>query len=306
MRKLVFFLLLVASAFCSAELSPNELLAHKELAKEAFFNSEYDRAKWHFEKLATAGDEYGEFGLGLIYENGYGSTEANLADAVWWYSLAGKKNTENASTAMVSTAVGLFKLEFYEEAKTWMTQAARWGNSEAVSYLRDWKLPVPQPDLKNEKTQKERQRTVDFNRRQEEIRRLEAEQQKAEAWSSIGHSLGCALAGGCVPLPPSPSVNSRRTETPQSQTQAGETSGYYSGESKCYSDHNCGIGHACVKQPYKNTGVCMKSVDAHGSQVRGTPRAESIGPSAKPECQMDSDCPVRFKCHRQYQVCVIR
>jgi hypothetical protein len=29
----------------------------------------------------------------------------------------------------------------------------------------------------------------------------------------------------------------------------------------CNSDYSCGVGYACVKEPYKTRGECMKTVD---------------------------------------------
>jgi hypothetical protein len=30
----------------------------------------------------------------------------------------------------------------------------------------------------------------------------------------------------------------------------------------CYSDFNCGMGGACVKEPFKNKGVCIKTTNS--------------------------------------------
>jgi hypothetical protein len=76
--------------------------------------------------------------------------------------------------------------------------------------------------------------------------------------------------------------------------------------SDCFSDFDCGIGHRCVKAPYKTYGVCMKSVDEYGTQQYDLPRLDSINPRYEGDCDFDTDCPIGFYYHRKFKVCVKR
>lgn len=75
----------------------------------------------------------------------------------------------------------------------------------------------------------------------------------------------------------------------------------------CSSDYSCGVGYACVKEPYKTRGVCMKTVNEYGIQTFDLPRKRSIGPKMSGEgCTFVTDCPIGFKCDRDLEVCVKR
>ena len=51
----------------------------------------------------------------------------------------------------------------------------------------------------------------------------------------------------------------------------------YSIAKSCSSDFSCGIGNACVKQPFKMTGTCMKTINNYGARNYKSPSSKSIG-----------------------------
>lgn len=77
---------------------------------------------------------------------------------------------------------------------------------------------------------------------------------------------------------------------------------------ECSSDFDCGIGSRCVKAPLQSSGRCMKSVDEYGTPTYDLPRTDSVGPNMNlgGDCDFDTDCPIGFRCHRKYKVCVKR
>jgi len=80
-----------------------------------------------------------------------------------------------------------------------------------------------------------------------------------------------------------------------------------SSSSGCTSDLSCGVGSKCVKEPYDYRGVCMKSVDRYGIQKLTMPSSDGIGPRYNDGgCRFLTDCPIGFKCDRNYKVCVNR
>lgn len=74
----------------------------------------------------------------------------------------------------------------------------------------------------------------------------------------------------------------------------------------CYSDYDCGIGYACVKAPMSYTGRCMQTVDRYKIPDYQIPKSNSIFPNIEVEgdCRWDTDCPLGFRCHWKYKVCV--
>lgn len=76
----------------------------------------------------------------------------------------------------------------------------------------------------------------------------------------------------------------------------------------CSSDFDCGMGYKCIKAPLQSSGSCMKSVDEYGAPTYDLPRTDSVGPNMNIEgdCDFDTDCPIGFRCHRKYKVCVKR
>lgn len=75
----------------------------------------------------------------------------------------------------------------------------------------------------------------------------------------------------------------------------------------CTSDYSCGVGYACVKEPYKTRGECMRTVDEYGVQTFEMPRDSSLGPKMSGDgCTFVTDCPIGFRCDRELEVCVRR
>jgi len=75
----------------------------------------------------------------------------------------------------------------------------------------------------------------------------------------------------------------------------------------CMSDFDCGFGKVCVKKPYSSNGVCMKEVDEYGTPQYNSPKLNSVMPRMDDgECSFDTDCPIGFRCDRDYKVCVKR
>ena len=73
----------------------------------------------------------------------------------------------------------------------------------------------------------------------------------------------------------------------------------------CSSDYSCGVGYACVKEPYKTRGECMKTVNEYGIQTFELPSDSSIGPKMSGDgCTFATDCPIGFRCDRDLEVCV--
>lgn len=83
----------------------------------------------------------------------------------------------------------------------------------------------------------------------------------------------------------------------------------YAGNSiakSCTSDFSCGMGYQCVKEPFKMSGVCMKTVNNYGVQTYNSPSTNSVGVKTSGSCNFNTDCPVGFKCDRNYKECVKR
>lgn len=76
----------------------------------------------------------------------------------------------------------------------------------------------------------------------------------------------------------------------------------------CSSDFDCGMGNSCVKKAFQSEGVCMKNVDEYGIQQYNMPDLDSVGPNMDTDgqCDFDTDCPIGFKCNREYKVCMKR
>ena len=111
---------------------------------DAFNVGNYDQAAIHWNPLATQGDPYAQYNLGLLWEDGLGSTEKNISEAANWYYLSAQQGYVPAMLrlANIQKANG-----FDEFALSWYVMAARWGNPDAVSALRAWGKPIPDPDL---------------------------------------------------------------------------------------------------------------------------------------------------------------
>ena len=79
-----------------------------------------------------------------------------------------------------------------------------------------------------------------------------------------------------------------------------------SNSNNCTSDFSCGIGKKCVKKPGSYSGICMTTVDQYGTKTYSTPSSSSAKrrDRSSSECTSNLDCPIGFKCDREYKVCV--
>ncbi|MDX9798740.1 MAG: hypothetical protein RBT05_07775 [Bacteroidales bacterium] len=73
----------------------------------------------------------------------------------------------------------------------------------------------------------------------------------------------------------------------------------------CSSDFECGMGKKCVKARLESSGVCMNTVDEYGVKTYDVPDANiGINMDLQGQCSFDTDCPMGFRCDREYKVCV--
>lgn len=276
--KLTKFILLVAVGIYLTGCASQQL----QLGVNAFNQGKYDVAASHWNPLAKNGNPYAQYNLGLLWENGLGSTSKNVNEASQWYLMSAK---QGFVPAMVRLA-NIQKANGYEEAAhSWYVLAARWGSQDAITALSAWGKSIPPADLLQQK----------------QIRDAIAQQQAAEALGKAAYSLGCALGGGSCSggysQPSLPSVtDTYRNSKPTS---------VYS-DKECSSDFSCGIGYTCVKAPLKSRGVCMRSVDEYGLKQYNMPNTNSVGPNLNldGQCQFNTDCPIGFRCDKTYKACV--
>ena len=148
----------------------------------AYNQGSYDQAATQWNGPAQKGDAAAQYNLGLIWENGYGSTPKNPNEAAGWF-------LRSAQQGFVPAMLGLARVQLAMNnrvpAISWLTLAARWNDQTAISSLMQLGQPIPAPDL--------------FAQQQ---------QAQLQALGQAGYALGCALAGGCgIPgatQPPTP------------------------------------------------------------------------------------------------------
>lgn len=134
-ERLVGAVLLAAVAGCASQL---------DRGAAEFQQGNYDRAASLLTPLAKGGDPVAQHHVGVLWENGLGSTPQNLTEAAAWYSLSAARGH---TPAMVSLARIQRQYAYDEEALGWLTLAAQSGNQEAVNDLRAWGKPVLPADL---------------------------------------------------------------------------------------------------------------------------------------------------------------
>lgn len=117
---------------------------HLELGVDAYNRGEYDKAAEHLDGLANSGNPSAQYHVGLLREGGLGSTPKNAAEAAQWYLRSAK---QGYVPAMVRLANIQMAAGYEEQALSWYTLAARWGNDDAVTALTDLGRGVPPPDL---------------------------------------------------------------------------------------------------------------------------------------------------------------
>ncbi len=255
---------------------------HINLGVNAYNQGNYDLAAKYWNPLAKQGNYIAQYNLGLLWEQGFGSTPLNKAEASQWFLLSAQ---QGYVPAMVRLAK-IQKEKGYEDAAiSWFNLAARWGDTNAIRELQSWGQPVPNADLLLE----------------QRYRDAIAKQKAAEAWGDAAYQIGKALGGG------SGGSTSTYSSLPTfTQSTSGHVIKSRNVEVECTSDYNCGVGYKCVKAPLKSRGVCMKSVDEFGVKQFNLPDSNSVGPNLDldGQCTFDTDCPIGFKCDPKYKACV--
>ena len=255
------------------------------LGVNAYNQGNYDLAASYWNPIAKKGEPVAQYNLGLLWEQGLGSTPLNKAEASQWFLLSAK---QGYVPAMVRLARIQKENGAEEAAISWFNIAARWGNTDAISALQSWKKSVPPADLLAA----------------QQYRDAVSRQAAINALGDAAYQLGRAIGGGG-----SGRTSSSYTPSPAYSTSSfgGTTQSTYT-ESECTSDFSCGIGFKCMKAPLKSSGVCMKNVDEHGLKQYNLPDSNSVGPNLDldGQCTFDTDCPIGFKCDRNYKACIKR
>lgn len=246
-----------------------------QLGVDAYNQGQYDIAAKYWNPLAKNGNYVAQYNIGLLWEQGLGSTPKNNAEASQWYLLSAKQGYIPAMLHLSR----IQKANGYEEAATsWLNLAARWGNSEAIDKLRNWGKPIPAADLLAD----------------QKYRDAKANERASRSLGDAAYQIGRALGGG--------------TGEKDSYSFRNNSSYGSNEDSGCISDFSCGVGYKCVKAPLKSRGVCMKSVDEYGTPQYNMPSTDSVGPNfdLEGQCDFDTDCPVGFRCDRTYKTCIKR
>ena len=112
----------------------------------------YDQAANEWRPLAIEGDYVAQQCMGVLSREGLGSTPQSLDDAAYWFQASAEQGYVPAmvSLAEVETALG-----HKDTAESWLILGARWGNTEAIAYLQQRGIPVPEPDLYTQQVQEQ-------------------------------------------------------------------------------------------------------------------------------------------------------
>jgi TPR repeat protein len=104
-------------------------------AAAAFAAGDYAKALQEIRPLAQEGDPRGQYGMGVLYENGYGVTKDLKLAAAWYLKAAKQDNTDAQYNlgAMYEHGVGM--PVNYPEAARWYRPAAEQGDIDALSNL---------------------------------------------------------------------------------------------------------------------------------------------------------------------------
>jgi hypothetical protein len=122
MTLLAMFPLLVSSVAWSDDFGTGQ---------EAYNTGDYETALAAWRPLAEAGDADGQFGMGLLYGNGFG-VDLDDAQALKWYGLAaGQGHAEAQCNLAVMYANGWGVPQSDEEAFKWYSLAAQQGVTTA-------------------------------------------------------------------------------------------------------------------------------------------------------------------------------
>lgn len=99
--------------------------------QQAYDSGDYETAIAEWQPLAEAGDADGQFGMGLLYANGFGVPLDDM-EALKWYGLAAEQNHANAQCNLaVMYANGWGVTQSDDEAFKWYILAAEQGVAEA-------------------------------------------------------------------------------------------------------------------------------------------------------------------------------
>lgn len=112
-------------------LAPVSWGADFAMGQEAYDSGDYETAIAEWQPLAEAGDADGQFGMGLLYANGFGVPLDDI-EALKWYGLAAEQNHPNAQNNLaVMYANGWGVTQSDDEAFKWYILAADQGIVEA-------------------------------------------------------------------------------------------------------------------------------------------------------------------------------
>lgn len=105
---------------------------------------QYDKAAEQWRGPANEGDVVALHNMGVLFRYGLGSTALDLNKAAVWFLRSAQ---QQYVPAMISLAEVQSELGRETPSNSWLTLAARWGNTEAIDQLKDRGLPVPEADL---------------------------------------------------------------------------------------------------------------------------------------------------------------
>jgi uncharacterized protein len=125
----------ISFAALSFLLSPPTWGADLEKGQEAYYSGDYQTALTEWQPLAEEGQADAQFGMGLLYANGFG-VPLNDYQALKWYSLAAEQGHAEAQCRLaVMHANGWGVAQSSEEAFKWYRLAAEQGLVEAQKNL---------------------------------------------------------------------------------------------------------------------------------------------------------------------------
>ncbi|WP_372835968.1 tetratricopeptide repeat protein [Pontibacterium sp.] len=248
-------------------------LAPHDQGMSHYSSGKYDHAahQWNI-----SNDHYlSQYGLGLLWHHGLGSTAKNTDQASQWYIKAAR---QGYPPAMNNLAIIQMKKGYTEAAQSWLTLAARWGNQTAIKNLRIYNLPVPKPDL--------------YARQQAAQSSKKAEQARSDAVNAmLLNSFMQGYLGGAPSYQPAMTGRSSPAVKP----------------SACTSDSQCGYGNACVKPMGSVYGSCAAKVDEYGRRTLSSPRSGvEVRTFGSEKCSFSFECPDKFKCDQSLKMCVMK
>jgi len=147
----------------------------------AYNQGSFDQAAAQWNGPAAQGDPAAQYNLGLLWENGLGSTPKDLNQAAAWYLKSANQGFLPSMTALARIQLGA---DNRAAALSWLNLAARWNDQAAIASLAQLGQPVPAPDL--------------FNQQQALVA------QTQQGLEQVGYAIGCALGGGCGRAPVQP------------------------------------------------------------------------------------------------------